>query len=129
MDDEMPSAAAGELTLFDRFATWASRLVSRATFFTLCLAMVVLWGASYPLFSDVDTWQLVINTTTTIVTFILVALLQNSQHRADQALQQKLNAIARAIADSMAEDENLREDREELEQAVGLENRESSRKQ
>lgn len=81
---------------FDRLATGAARMVSRAGFFSACVMMIVVWAASGFLFSDMDTWQLIINTGTTIVTFLLVALLQNTQARADKALQHKLNAIARA---------------------------------
>lgn len=63
---------------------------------------------------------------TTIITFLLVALLQNTQTRADDAVQQKLNAIADALADMMRNDDRLTEDRRELMSAVGLEDRESS---
>jgi len=56
---------------------------------------------SFLLLPDVDTWQLIINTITTIVTFLLVALLQNPQKRADEAVQHKLNAVADGLADLM----------------------------
>lgn len=84
---------------------------------------------------DVDTWQLVINTATTIVTFLMVALLQNAQTRADQAVQHKLNAIADALADLMQHTsttapggtgERLEHDTAELRDAVGLEQRETT---
>ena len=88
-------------TLFDRFATWASALVSRAPFFTLCVALVVVWLPTYPLVRSFDTWQLLINTPTTILTFLLVAILQNSQRRTEQALQTKLDVIADGLADLM----------------------------
>jgi low affinity Fe/Cu permease len=81
-------------------------------------------------FTNHDTWQLIINTLTTIVTFLLVALLQNTQTRADAAIQQKLNAIADGLADLMAalaaDHPELDRDRRELADAVGLEQRESS---
>jgi len=60
----------------------------------VCVLLVVMWAPSYLLLPDVDTWQLIINTVTTIVTFLLVALLQNTQKRADEAIQHKLNTIA-----------------------------------
>jgi hypothetical protein len=63
---------------------------------------VVIWGPTFFLLRDVDTWQLIINTVTTIITFVMVALLQNSQTRSDQAIQHKLNAIADGLADLMA---------------------------
>jgi low affinity Fe/Cu permease len=64
---------------FDLFAQGASRFASHAPFFVACVGLVLLWLLSYPLFGSVDTWQLVINTATTIVTFLMVALLQNSR--------------------------------------------------
>jgi uncharacterized membrane protein len=127
---QMPSDVTPEVSLFDRFASAAARFVSRAWFFTLCVLLVVVWVPSYFLIQNLDTWQLIINTATTIVTFLLVALLQNTQTRADEAIQQKLNAMADALADLMAaigEDKPaLRHDLVELRAAVGLEDRESS---
>jgi low affinity Fe/Cu permease len=126
----MPSQVRGKVGLFDRFAGWASRVASRATFFCFCVLLVVVWAPSYFLLRSVDTWQLIINTATTIITFLLVALLQNSQQRSDEALQQKLNAIADGLADLMRtvgrENPELLRDRTELRRAVGLEDRESS---
>jgi Low affinity iron permease len=129
-DQVLPSQVSDRLGLFDRFAGWASRLASRATFFCFCVLLVVVWAPSYFLLRSVDTWQLIINTATTIITFLLVALLQNSQERSDEALHQKLNAIADGVADLMqvvARDRpEMLQDRNELLQAVGLENRESA---
>lgn len=126
----MPSDVTPELSLFDRFATAAARFVSRAWFFALCVLLVLVWVPSYFLIQNLDTWQLIINTATTIVTFLLVALLQNTQTRSDEATQQKLNAMADGLADLMAaigEDKPaLQRDLVELRQAVGLEDRESS---
>lgn len=123
----MPSQVDEHVSFFDRFAGTATAFVSRGTFFAMCLTLVVVWAPSYFLFGSVDTWQLVINTATTIITFLLVALLQNSQTRADAALQHKLNAIAAALADVMeAVDPGNNASRQELRQAVGLEDREES---
>jgi low affinity Fe/Cu permease len=119
-----PSEVDGSLSAFDRFASAASKFVSRAWFFAACLVLVLLWAPSYFIFQSVDTWQLIINTATTIVTFLLVALLQNTQYRSDAALQHKLNAIADALADFMEEEHA--KDACELRAAVGLELRESS---
>ena len=121
--------SSSELGFFDRFASAASGFASRAWFFALCVLLVVVWAPSYFIFQSVDTWQLIINTATTIVTFLLVALLQNSQTRADEAVQDKLNAIAAGLAALMEErgDSNgLPDATRELRQAVGLEKRESS---
>ncbi|GGK09309.1 hypothetical protein GCM10010123_43970 [Pilimelia anulata] len=131
-DAVMPTAIDGRLSFFDRCATGVSRFASRATFFASCVLLVLVWAPSYFLLGDLDTWQLIINTATTIVTFLLVALLQNTQRRADEAVQHKLNAIADALADLMADRAevhprgSLTRDQEELRAAVGLENRESA---
>ncbi|MFJ9393082.1 low affinity iron permease family protein [Nocardioides sp. NPDC101246] len=126
----MPSEVTGKVGFFDHFATRASDFVSRAWFFMMCVLLVVVWAPSIVVLPDVDTWQLIINTATTIVTFLLVALLQNTQKRADDAVQQKLNAIAEGLSGMMerlARDHpELRDDRDELRKAVGLEERESA---
>src|SRR5882724_7116989 len=88
-------------SFFDNFADVADRIVSRGVFFSACVLLVVIWVPSYFLFGNANTWQLVINTATTIVTFILVALLQNSQRRFEQAALRKLDAIADGLADLM----------------------------
>ncbi len=129
-DAKMPSRAESKLGFFDRFATSASTFVSKAWFFSFCLLLVLVWAPSILVIKNVDTWQLVINTATTIVTFLLVALLQNTQSRTDAATQQKLNAIADALSDFMGEftkgHEKLSDDRAELRDAVGLEKHEAS---
>ena len=126
----MGTSAKGELGAFDRFAGRASDIVARAPFFAFCILLVIIWLPSYFAFSNVDTWQLIINTVTTIVTFLLVALLQNSQKRSDEAVQDKLNAIADGLADVLAaqrgDDRDITRDITELREAVGLENRETS---
>jgi low affinity Fe/Cu permease len=122
----MPSEVSAELGVFDRFAESASRLASRAWFFCFCVLLVVVWAPSILLLKSIDTWQLIINTATTIITFLMVALLQNSQTRSDQALQHKLNAIADALSDLMAD--QYPKDAHELRAAVGLEERESTSK-
>jgi Low affinity iron permease len=119
-------------TLFDRFAGRSADFVSRAPFFTFCV-LVVLWAPTYFLVGNFDTYQLLINTPTTIITFLLVALLQNTQKRSEQALQHKLDAVADGLADLMehfaanddperrAAKEDLAGDIEDLRAAVGLE--------
>lgn len=127
----MPSEVSDRVGFFDRFAGWSAKLVGRAAFFGFCVLLVVIWAPSIVLFKKIDTWQLIINTTTTIITFLMVALLQNSQTRSDQAIQHKLNAIADALADLMAEQagedgRDLKQDLIELRDAVGLEEHEST---
>jgi low affinity Fe/Cu permease len=127
----MPSEVSSRVGFFDRFAGHAARLASRAWFFAFCVLLILVWAPSIAVIGSVDTWQLIINTATTIVTFLMVALLQNSQTRADQAVQHKLNALADGLGDVMAhlagqEDRDLLKDLDELRAAVGLENKEST---
>jgi low affinity Fe/Cu permease len=125
----MPSEVSGLVGVFDRFAERSARIASRAPFFAACVLLLVIWAPTIT-FVPFDTWQLLINTATTIVTFLLVALLQNSQTRNAQATQHKLNAIADGLADLMehvaGDNEALRREIRELKLAVGLEQREST---
>jgi hypothetical protein len=126
----MPSDVTARVGVFDRFAGAASGVASRARFFAFCVLLVVVWLPTILFVQSIDTWQLIINTVTTIVTFLMVALLQNSQYRTDEATQHKLNAIADALADVMehlsGDGDRLNRDVEELKLAVGLEAKESS---
>ena len=130
---QMPTDVTAATGLFDRFAGKTSHVVSRAPFFAFCVLLIVLWAPTI-VFLKVDTWQLIINTVTTIITFLMVALLQNSQTRSDQATQHKLNAVADGLADFMAAfaefsaSTDIRRDIEELRAAVGLEDRETTAK-
>ena len=140
-----PTEVRGDIGLFDRFAGGAAAVASRAPFFAGCVVLVAAWltqGLMTMLVTGNpgaflnDRYQLEINTTTTIVTFLMVALLQNAQTRSDQAIQTKLNVVADSLADLMdyiaAADRcgdvqrDLRVDMEELRAAVGLELRETS---
>jgi low affinity Fe/Cu permease len=128
----MPSDVTPEVSIFDRFAEKAARFFSRPWFFAMCVLLVLVWAPSYFVIGNLDTWQLIINTATTIVTFLMVALLQNTQTRADRSTQDKLNAIADGLADLMRSSASARNDPElhkdlmELRAAVGLEDRESA---
>lgn len=75
--------------MFNKWARAVADQVGNAWFFGLCCALVLLWLPSYFLFSNVDTWQLIINTVTTIITFLMVALLQNSQQQAEQKMMKQ----------------------------------------
>ena len=81
--------------LFARFARWVERQVGRSSTFVLAIAVVVLWAVSGPVFGWSDTWQLIINTGTTIVTFLMVFVIQNTQSRDTQAMQLKLDELIR----------------------------------
>lgn len=107
---------------FDRFAERTSRFVARAPFFAACVAIILLWAFAGPFAGFSEVWQLIINTATTIITFLLVALLQNSQQRFEDTVHFKLNAIARAMSDIM-EEQGMESDRLELQEAIGLEDR------
>lgn len=121
----------GTKGFFDRLAGSASQAVSRAPFFSFCALLVIVWVPSIAIIGDVDTWQLIINTATTIVTFLLVALLQNSQARFEAAINYKDDAIATGLRDLMQHIEHVlpcdegscdfRADIHALEQAVGIE--------
>ncbi len=122
----MPSEVTDQFGLFDRFAGHVSDIASRAPFFAFCVLLVAIWLPSYFVLHDLDTWQLIINTITTIVTFLMVALLQNSQYRSDEATQHKLNAIADLMERLAHDGDPLSHDVEELKRAVGIEEDESS---
>ncbi|HUS24183.1 MAG TPA: low affinity iron permease family protein [Candidatus Binatia bacterium] len=80
---------------FNRFAKWASRATGRPAAFIVALSVVLTWAITGPIFGFSDTWQLVINTGTTIVTFLMVFVIQSSQNRDTEALQIKLDELIR----------------------------------
>ena len=82
--------------LFRRFSHSIAELVGRSSAFIAAMAIVVGWAATGPLFHFSDTWQLVINTSTTIVTFLMVFLIQNTQNRDSHAIHLKLDELIRA---------------------------------
>jgi low affinity Fe/Cu permease len=82
-------------SLFTRFAKWTARASGRPAAFALAAGVIVVWAVTGPLFGFSDTWQLVINTGTTIVTFLMVFLIQNTQNRDTEALQVKLDELIR----------------------------------
>ncbi|MDP3852315.1 low affinity iron permease family protein [Phenylobacterium sp.] len=80
---------------FTRFASGIARWTGRPFVFIACCGVVITWGVTGPIFGYSDTWQLVINTGTTIVTFLMVFLIQNTQNRDSDALQAKLDELIR----------------------------------
>lgn len=120
---EKASRVDSRVGLFDRFADSVARFTARSLFFILCLALVIVWAPSILIVKDLDTWQLLINTPTTVVTFLLVALLQNTQSRADKAIQAKLNALLDGLSPLL---DHHGIDSRNPRQAIGLETRESS---
>ncbi len=81
---------------FARFAKWISTQAGRPSAFLCAALVIVAWAATGPIFHYSDTWQLVINTGTTIITFLMVFLIQNTQNRDSQALHMKLDELIRA---------------------------------
>jgi low affinity Fe/Cu permease len=83
-------------SVFTRLAKWSSRAVGRPAAFTIALTALALWALSGPVFGFSDTWQLIINTGTTIVTFLMVFLIQNTQNRDAEAMHVKLDELIRS---------------------------------
>jgi low affinity Fe/Cu permease len=84
-------------SLFDRFAKWTSRIVGHPATFAAAVLIIVVWAITGPIFGFSNTWQLAINTGTTIITFLMVFLIQNTQTRDGTALQLKLDELIRAV--------------------------------
>ena len=132
MDSHMaPWQPEQPVNRFDRFAEGVSQFVSKGWFFTAAVVVVLLWFPTLLLIPSVDTWQLVINTLTSVLAFLLIALLQNSERRYDEALHRKIDAIAAGLADVMervdrgddGDDGELREKIESLRESIELERR------
>lgn len=87
-------------SFFQRFARKAARGTGHPASFGIAIFVILLWGVTGPLFGFSDTWQLVINTGTTIVTFLMVFLIQNTQNRDSEAMQLKLDEIIRALPET-----------------------------
>ncbi len=81
---------------FTRLAQWCATMTGRPVSFSIAAGMIAVWLITGPFFGFSDTWQLIINTSTTIITFLMVFLIQNSQNRDTQALQIKLDELIRA---------------------------------
>ncbi|ARR55984.1 hypothetical protein HY78_22305 [Rhizorhabdus wittichii DC-6] len=85
---------------FTRVAARIASAVGQPLAFVIAFCSIVVWGFSGPMFGFSDTWQLIVNTTTTIVTFLMVFLIQNAQNRDAAAMQAKLDELLRAVADA-----------------------------
>jgi low affinity Fe/Cu permease len=112
---------------FERFVESAYNRVSSAPFFFVCLGIVVIWAASVPFWSSLKSWQVAIHTVSSVLSLLLLVLLENSGRRAEEAAQEKLNVLAEALSDLMSsraqDDPQLEESVRKLRDAVGLEAR------
>ncbi len=119
--------------LFRRFALKVSKQVGSPWMFVSALTVIVLWASTGPIFHFSDTWQLVINTGTTIVTFLMVFLIQSTQNRDAEAIQLKLDELIRAVTEARTSlvdledlsDEELERLREEFQHLRERESRKS----
>ncbi len=113
---------------FEKFVEISTKLISRAPFFAVVMAVVILWAASYPWWKSTTKWELAIHTFGAVLSLLLLVLLENAGRRNTEAIQEKLNVLAEAMAAFMEsqledDDEELREAVTNLREAVGLEER------
>jgi low affinity Fe/Cu permease len=112
---------------FEKFVESVNERVSSAPFFFVVTGALVVWAASYPLWSSTISWELALHTGSAVVSLLLLVLLENSGRRGQEAAQEKLNVLAEALSDLMDsradDDEELRESVQRLRDAVGLEER------
>lgn len=117
MKKQTPEDSAGaEKKKRDLFGSIAKRVAVRTgqpSTFLIAFGIIILWGITGPIFGFNDTWQLVINTGTTIVTFLMVFLIQNTQNRDSEAVQLKLDELIRAVGDAQNDVMDLEEKSQE----------------
>ena len=132
MDQQRTEAAESReksdgLDPFEKFVEISTKLISRAPFFAVVVAIVVVWAVSFPLWASTTKWELAIHTFGGVLSLLLLVLLENAGRRNTEAMQEKLNVIAEGLAALMdsraADDPRLREAVEDLREAVGLEER------
>jgi low affinity Fe/Cu permease len=114
-------------SMFEVFVEASYQAASRAPFFFVCVLIVVAWFVSVPWWVDLKAWQVAIHTVASVMTLLLLALLENAGRRSEEAAQEKMNVIAEALAALMAShartDPELDDAVRKLREAVGLEDR------
>jgi len=130
------AAASKSTKLFTQFSNAIAHAAGRPLTFVLCCTIVVVWAVSGPVFGFSDTWQLIINTGTTVITFLMVFVIQNTQNRDGAALQAKLDELIRSSAAQNAfigiehlTDEELDEIRKKCEARAGERGRDLSKQE
>lgn len=112
---------------FEQFVDATNQRVSRAPFFFVCVALVLLWLISVPLWHDLKSWQVAIHTVSSVLSLLLLVLLENAGRRAQEAAQEKLNVIAEGLLALMhshgESDPEVKEAAHKLQDAIGLEER------
>ena len=125
------SPSDAQLPFFSRISNEVARLTGKPVTFAICCLTIVVWAATGPVFHYSDTWQLIINTGTTIVTFLMVFLIQNTQNRDGAALQAKLDELIRAteaarndlVAIERTSEQNVEEIKDQIVEAAAPERR------
>ncbi len=118
---------------FNNFATKTSTAAGQPLTFVIALTVIIVWAVTGPMFGYSDTWQLIINTGTTIITFLMVFLIQNTQNRDSTALQAKIDELLRAVEGARERDfaglEHLTDDHiEKIREVVEKESKSNHRK-
>ena len=92
--------AKSKNSFFTKFAKWIANATGKPVTFIIAAGAIIVWAISGPIFGFSDTWQLIINTSTTIITFLMVFLIQNTQNRDTEALQLKIDELICAISEA-----------------------------
>ena len=121
-----PTEVTQDQSWFDRAADATSKGVAKPPFFLICIGIVLAWAVAGPFVDFSHGWVDTLGIVVALITFLMVALLQNEGWRGSKATQRKLNAIAAGLADLMEHSEVDKEHVRQLHAAVGLEKRESS---
>lgn len=121
-----PTEVSEDTSWFDRLADTMSRTIAQAPFFLICVGIVAVWGIVGPVIGFTPGWVDALQVVAALVTFLVVALLQNEGWRGNKATQRKLNAMAGALAELLERSEVDPDHVRELQAAVGLEKREST---